>query len=417
MKNILHLAVAITLCGSALLHAEAPANAPAEFPLTLADIRVRDPFILPEGGMYYLYAQGGNRAHNDNGDFGVEVYKSRDLVHWSQPKQVFVRPKEGFWGNPPIWAPEVHKLDGAYYMFATFAGRAEERGSQILRAESPEGPFVVVGDDANTPAEQTALDATPFIDPDGTHWMVYAHEWAQIKDGTYLAVKMKNDWSARIGDPVLLFKASQGPWVRGHPRADTYVTDGPFFHRMKNGKLVMIWSSFVKGHGYGMGQAISESGTIAGPWRHVEKPFFGGDGEDGGHAMIFRDFSGELLMVLHQPNGGNRERAKIFRLKEDGDLLVVDGPWTPKVDANAAAKGTSATKTSPASLAAARSPASPTARPTTIATTSSTSRCMCTTSTRRSCTSWVSSTRGSPIATKAATSDSPMSTAISSATF
>jgi hypothetical protein len=228
---------------------------------------------------------------------------------------------------------------------------------------------------------------------------------------------MKNDWSARIGDPVLLFKASQGPWVRGHPRADTYVTDGPFFHRMKNGKLVMIWSSFVKGHGYGMGQAISESGTIAGPWRQVEKPFFGGDGEDGGHAMIFRDFSGELLMVLHQPNGGNRERAKIFRLKEDGDLLVVDGPWTPKVDANAAAKGTSATKTSPASLAAARSPASPTARPTTIATTSSTNRCMCTTSTRPSCTSWVSTTRDSPTATKAATSGSPMSTAISSATF
>ena len=44
---LLALAVAITLCGSALLHAETPANAPAEFPLTLADIRVRDPFILP----------------------------------------------------------------------------------------------------------------------------------------------------------------------------------------------------------------------------------------------------------------------------------------------------------------------------------------------------------------------------------
>ena len=64
MKKLL-LLLALTLCGSALLHAEAPANAPAEFPLTLADIRVRDPFILPEGGMYYLYAQGGNRANND----------------------------------------------------------------------------------------------------------------------------------------------------------------------------------------------------------------------------------------------------------------------------------------------------------------------------------------------------------------
>ena len=79
MKKTLYFAFA--LCGSALLHAETPANAPAEFPLTLADIRVRDPFILPEGGMYYLYAQGGNRALSDNADLGVEVYRSRDLVH------------------------------------------------------------------------------------------------------------------------------------------------------------------------------------------------------------------------------------------------------------------------------------------------------------------------------------------------
>jgi GH43 family beta-xylosidase len=335
---LLTLALAITLCGSALLHAETPANAPAEFPLTLADIRVRDPFILPEGGMYYLYAQGGNRAHNDNGDFGVEVYKSRDLVHWSQPKQVFVRPKEGFWGNPPIWAPEVHKLDGAYYMFATFAGRAGGRGSQILRAESPEGPFLMAGDQANTPPEQRCLDGTPWIDPDGTHWMIYCHEWEQVGDGGMLAVKMSKDWSARLGDPITLFHSSQAPWVRAYPKPDTYVTDGPFLHRMKNGKLVMIWSSFVKGHGYGLGQAISESGTVVGPWGHMEKPLVGGAGEDGGHAMILRDISGGLLLVFHQPNRGDAERAKIYRLQEDGDLLVVDGPWVPK--ANTAASST-----------------------------------------------------------------------------
>jgi len=187
---------------------------------------------------------------------------------------------------------------------------------QILRAESPDGPFTVLGDQASTPPEQRCIDATPWIDADGTHWMVYCHEWEQIKDGAYLAVKMKNDWSARVGEPITLFHASQAPWVRPHPRSDTFVTDGPFFHRMKNGKLVMIWSSFVKGHGYGMGQAISESGTVAGPWRHVEKPMFGGAGEDGGHAMIVRDFSGELLMIFHQPNGAMRSGRKFTDSKK-----------------------------------------------------------------------------------------------------
>jgi len=77
--------------------------------------------------------------------------------------------------------------------------------------------------------------------------MIYCHSWEQIGDGGMLAVKMSKDWSARIGDPITLFHASQAPWVRPHPKPDTFVTDGPFLHWMKNGKLVMIWSSFVKG--------------------------------------------------------------------------------------------------------------------------------------------------------------------------
>jgi GH43 family beta-xylosidase/lysophospholipase L1-like esterase len=337
-KTILSLGLAV--CGALQLLAESPTPVAGsgEFPLKLEDIRVRDPFILAEGGIYYLYAQGGNRARNDAADLGIEVYRSHDLVHWSQPKQVFARPKEGFWGNPPIWAPEVHKLDGAYYIFATMAGRAGGRGTQILRAERAEGPFLVTGEQASTPPEQRCLDGTPWIDHDGTHWMIYCHEWEQIRDGGMLAVKMSKDWTTRLGEPITLFHASQAPWVRPYPKPDTYVTDGPFLHRMKNGKLVMIWSSFVKGHGYGIGQAISESGTVVGPWRHVEKPLVGGAGEDGGHAMILKDFSGGLLLVFHQPNGGHAERAKIYRLQEDGDLLVLDGLPRMRADEAASSK-------------------------------------------------------------------------------
>jgi hypothetical protein len=98
---------------------------------------------------------------------------------------------------------------------------------------------------------------------------------------------------------------------------------------MKNGKLLMIWSSFVKGHGYGVGQAISKSGSVAGSWMHLEKPLVGGGGEDGGHSMIFRDFSGELLLAFHQPNGGSLERPKIYCLKEENDALVLNGIITP----------------------------------------------------------------------------------------
>ncbi|NBS53617.1 MAG: hypothetical protein EBS96_13600, partial [Spartobacteria bacterium] len=53
--------------------ATSPSN--EKFPLSLSDIRVRDPFILPDQGTYYLYAQGGNRKKDDNADLGVEVYR------------------------------------------------------------------------------------------------------------------------------------------------------------------------------------------------------------------------------------------------------------------------------------------------------------------------------------------------------
>jgi hypothetical protein len=86
------LSLALTLSGALQL----PAAGSGEFPLKLEDIRVRDPFILAEDGTYYLYAQGGNRARKDSADLGIEVYRSRDLVHWSEPKQVFALPKEGF---------------------------------------------------------------------------------------------------------------------------------------------------------------------------------------------------------------------------------------------------------------------------------------------------------------------------------
>jgi arabinan endo-1,5-alpha-L-arabinosidase len=318
-----------------------PASSPAgEYPLGLADIRVRDPFILadPESQTYYLYAQGGNRALNDDADLGVEVYRSLDLVHWSAPKTVFERPKKGFWVKPSIWAPEVHKFDDVYYMFASFTGRGG-RGTQVLHAAKPDGPFVANGQQANTPPEHFALDGTPWIDADGTRWMVYAHGWNQIKDGAMLALRMSKDWSSRIGEPLTLFHGSQAPWVSPYPEADTYVNEGAFLHRMKNGTLVMIWSSFVSAKGkkgYAIGQSVSESGTIAGPWRHVETPLFGGQGEDGGHAMILRDFPGNLLLVFHQPNTDvddlKPERPQIFRIKESGNNLVMDGRWTAQTN-------------------------------------------------------------------------------------
>ena len=304
-------------------------EAPEEFPLTLEEITVRDPFIHADAGTrtYYLYAQTGNRGGAKAAARGVEAYRSKDLVDWSRPSDVFQKPQD-FWGGNQIWAPEMHKLGDNYYLFVSFDGRQGGRGTQLLRGSSPAGPFELFSSEAATPPEQCALDGTPFIDQTGQNWLVYCHEWVQIGDGAMLAVRMSHDWSRRQGQPIHLFNASEGPWARPlGGRQGKYVTDGCFLHRTNDDRLLMIWASFTgaQGQTYAVGVVHSESGTIQGPWRHRPEPLFAANG---GHAMLFRTFGGKLLLTLHQPNGGAPARAKLFAVEETDDGLKVV-PWKP----------------------------------------------------------------------------------------
>ena len=65
--------------------------------MKLAEIYVRDPFILPFEGSYYLYA----KIIREDSKF--VVYKSQDLENWSGPEVVF-QPDPDFWGKRDFWA-------------------------------------------------------------------------------------------------------------------------------------------------------------------------------------------------------------------------------------------------------------------------------------------------------------------------
>lgn len=294
--------------------------------MKLADIQIRDPYVLPvrETGEYWLFGTTDKNLWAGPGT-GFDTYRSRDLQDWEGPFPAF-RPELGFWGTTNFWAPEVHAFRGRYYMFATFKATERYRGTQVLAASAPQGPYRPWSDGPVTPKNWECLDGTLHVEPDGTPWIVFCQEWVQVHNGGMWAQPLSPDLKQATGRPVFLFSASEAPWGKSHDwviQPDTgnkfphYVTDGPFLHRTRTGALLMLWSSYGP-FGYAMGVARSESGRIDGPWIQVADPLWH---KDGGHGMIFRTFEGQLMLTLHQPNDTPNERPFFFPICEAGDTL------------------------------------------------------------------------------------------------
>jgi arabinan endo-1,5-alpha-L-arabinosidase len=304
----------------------------------LENIRMRDVCVLYDEKTKLYYAVSSGRGPTKEGfrNAAVRVFTSKDLIAWDGPTVVFQVPND-LWGATNItgiWAPEMHKYKDKFYLFLTFDTNEQfpeqwrnwrprvKRGSQILVADSPLGPFKPFANHSTPPPDMMTLDGTFWVE-DGVPYMIFAHEWVQIKDGTIEMVKLKDDLSEAVGEPVKLFNGSDGPWARKSPEYSCYVTDGPYLYKSKSGKLFMIWSSFST-TGYTVGLAISDSGKLAGPWRQQSESIFSADG---GHAMLFKRTDGQLMMVLHQPNKSGVERAKLFEMEDTGETLKIKAPF------------------------------------------------------------------------------------------
>ena len=91
-----------------------------------------DPFAMRFNGSYYFY-KTSRWMENGVSRSSVKVFKSDDLIHWT----------EGTACNPEeeaqnAYAPEVHYVNGRFYMVASSAGN----GHFIYEADDPMGPFV-----------------------------------------------------------------------------------------------------------------------------------------------------------------------------------------------------------------------------------------------------------------------------------
>ncbi len=294
--------------------------------LDLQDIHLRDPYVLRDQGCYYLYGTRGATVWTQAE--GFDCYSSEDLVKWDGPREIFRRDAD-FWADRAFWAPECVARAGVYYLIATFGAADGRLGVQILRADSPLGPFTLWSEGPVTPRGWECLDGTLHVDAAEAPQLVFSRSFRQAGEGHVYAVELTPDLRAATGEPRLLLRAVDAPWARPFPHAaefgvpgEVYLADGPCLHRTRLGDSLLLWSSFGS-DGYTVGIARSASGEVSGPWAHRPEPLFAGDG---GHCMVFRSSEGRLLMALHSPNTTDRERPRLIELVEtdDGPLRVVE---------------------------------------------------------------------------------------------
>lgn len=267
------------------------------------EIRIRDPFILTdfENKCYYMYGTTALEKGSLNACNTFSVYKTYDLETFSEPRVIFDGSKIGFWADKDFWAPEVHRYNGKYYLFGSCKSDVKHRGTHVFVCDTPDGDFVPLSDEPATPSDWECLDGTLFVE-NGVPYMVFSHEWTQIQNGEICALRLSDDLKHAIGEPIVLFTATDDPSVTEVKQgSDCYVTDGPFLYR-EEGRITMIWSSISNGRYVVL---KSRSDTLLGKWEHIGSQF----DFDGGHAMIFERLDGERMISLHSPNTKDLERA------------------------------------------------------------------------------------------------------------
>ena len=285
---------------------------------------LRDPFIYQENGTYYMVATASNEGVGDDWwhlwkatkDFKDPTNEWVDLGYVID--QYTVTEGEVISDNNH-WAPELYKYNNKYYIITTteidnqhsaYPGRGcavfesdtlvdrSGKASKFKRISYHDEDGTKVFGRITEPT-RNYIDGHLFVE-NNVPYMVYVgeHVSAPEGDGQMCAARMSDDLTHFVDEPVVLFTATQAPWVV-RP-SDGFVTDGPFIYKLSSGKLLMLWSSYyVEDGSYCMGYATADS--VLGPWTQHERLIYeqsmlsGYESPvpnfslEGGHGMLFND--------------------------------------------------------------------------------------------------------------------------------
>lgn len=235
----------------------------------LPGVEAGDPWVIWHEGRYYLTA-----TFDPEG--GLWVYSSDRLSDWRQAERRKVwTPEPGGPRSKMIWAPELHHLDGRWYLYFTAAdGIDANHRHYVLEAEHPMGPFTDRGR-VHAEHERYSIDGSVLRLKDGRLFWMYAD------DGLWIA-PMSGPTRA-VGAGVRIVRGEHD-WERGwhkvdgrwQPQANNYWIEAPQALQ-RHGRDFVIYSAGHTAAVYYLGllELTGKDPLDPKSWTKHPKPVFG----------------------------------------------------------------------------------------------------------------------------------------------
>lgn len=271
----------------------------------MADIHLRDPFIMTgEDGKYYM--TGTYDPVDWSNTKEIHVYRSDDLAGWEDLGAVWNFERDATWqkklltdGSSPIWAPELHYINGNYYICYSL-GWGAMNGS-VLRSTTglPEGPY----EDERGSAVFDAIDSTFFVDDDGSVYAIRGDgRYAKMSRDMKYEITAKRSLVSESGQPV----GFEGCFVKKINGLYYLCSASYTTHYRADGSAYQTYDSYY-----------AVSNRFQGPYSERRLLLI-----NGGHGNLFTANDGTLYTTLFSGALNERPAIAAIDIAEDGRLLV-----------------------------------------------------------------------------------------------
>lgn len=297
--------------------------------------------LLPSGADPWSIYKDGYYYYTNTMQDKLVIWKTGNLADLATAESKTIwTPPAGTMHSKELWAPELHFLQGKWYMyFAADDGKNDNHRMYVLENASKDpmkGEWIFKGK-VSEASDKWAIDGDVF-EHLGQLYMIWSGWEGDVngQQNIYIA-KMKNPWT--IEGKRAKLSGSDYDWEKHGDLHDKYnpphvnVNEGPQI--LKHGKKIFViysasgcWTDF-----YALGMLTAEaSADLMNPenWKKTAQPVFKQSAENGvfapGHNSFFKSPDGKEDWILYHANaesgqgcGQHRSpRAQKFGWKADG---------------------------------------------------------------------------------------------------